>query len=102
MIPLIVISFFIIIIIVGFSSNKNKSTTDYIFSGRKLTVPALVATLVTTWYGGINEIGNQTVENGIVVWLYFCFCYYISVPTSIVFTFWCYAFCQMNSLLIYL
>jgi len=78
MIPLIVISFFIIIIIVGFSSNKNQSTTDYIFSGRKLTVPALVATLVTTWYGGINEIGNQTIQNGIVVWLYFCFCYYIA------------------------
>ena len=78
MIPLIVISFFIIIIIVGFSSNKNQSTTDYIFSGRKLTIPALVATLVTTWYGGINEIGNQTIQNGIVVWVYFCFCYYIA------------------------
>ena len=78
MIPLIVISFFIIIIIVGFSSNKAQSNTDYIFSGRKLTIPALVATLVTTWYGGINEIGNQTVQNGIVVWIYFCFCYYIA------------------------
>ena len=78
MIPLIVISFFIIIIIIGFSSNKAQSNTDYIFSGRKLTIPALVATLVTTWYGGINEIGNQTVQNGIVVWIYFCFCYYIA------------------------
>ena len=78
MIPLIIISFFIIITIVGFSSNKSQSITDYIFSGRKLTAPALIATLVTTWYGGINEIGNQTIENGIVVWIYFCLCYYIA------------------------
>ena len=75
MIPLIVISFFIVIIIVGFTSSKSKSTTDYIFSGRKLTVPALIATLVTTWYGAINDIGNESVKNGVVVWLYFCFCY---------------------------
>ena len=78
MIPLLVISFFIAIIIIGFSSNKNNSISDYLYSGRKLTVPSLIATLVTTWYGGINEIGNQTINHGIVVWLYFGICYYIA------------------------
>ena len=67
MIPILVISFFTIIILIGFSSNQNNSISEYAYSGRKLTIPALVATLVTTWYGGINEIGNQTINNGIVV-----------------------------------
>jgi len=78
MIPIIVISFFIIIILIGFSSNKNNSISDYLYSGRKLTAPALIATLVTTWYGGINEIGKQTINHGVVVWLYFGLCYYIA------------------------
>ena len=78
MIPFLVISFFIAIIIIGFSSNKNNSISDYLYSGRKLTIPSLIATLVTTWYGGINEIGNQTINHGIVVWLYFGICYYIA------------------------
>jgi len=78
MIPVLVIFFFIAIIIIGFSSNKNNSISDYLYSGRKLTAPSLIATLVTTWYGGINEIGNQTIKHGIVVWLYFGVFYYIT------------------------
>ena len=78
MIPFIVISFFILILLIGFSSDKSNSLSDYAYSGRKLTTPALIATLVTTWYGGINEIGLETLHNGVITWLYFGFFYYIA------------------------
>ena len=78
MIPVVVISFFIIILYIGFLSNKNNSISDYVYSGRKVTTPALVATLVTTWYGGINEIGIEVIYNGVVTWIYFGLFYYIS------------------------
>ena len=78
MIPIIVISFFLIILFIGFQTYNKETLSDYLYSGRKLTTPALIATLVTTWYGGINEIGIETLHNGIVVWLYFGFFYYIA------------------------
>ena len=78
MIPIIVISFFLIVLFIGFQTYNKETLSDYLYSGRKLTAPALIATLVTTWYGGINEIGIETLHNGIVVWLYFGFFYYIA------------------------
>ena len=73
----IVIFFFLFLLIYGFTA-KSKSLLDYTFSSRKLTVPALVATLVTTWYGGINEIGIEVIHNGITTWIYFGLFYYIA------------------------
>ena len=34
---------------------------DYLLAGRRLTLPAFVATLVTTWYGGILGVGEVSV-----------------------------------------
>ena len=51
---------------------------DFVYSGRKVTTPALIATLVTTWYGGINEIGIEVIYNGVVTWIYFGLFYYIA------------------------
>ena len=73
-----VIFFFVLILIIGFSNKKNNTLSEFIYSGRKVTTPALVATLVTTWYGGINEIGIETLHNGVIVWLYFGFFYYMA------------------------
>ena len=73
----IVIFFFIFLLIYGFTA-KSKNLLDYTFSSRKLTVPALVATLVTTWYGGINEIGIEVIHNGLTTWIYFGLFYYIA------------------------
>lgn len=73
----IVIFFFLFLLIYGFNA-KSKNLLDYTFSSRKLTVPALVATLVTTWYGGINEIGIEVIHNGITTWIYFGLFYYIA------------------------
>lgn len=74
----IVIFFFLFLLVYGFSAKSKKNLLDYTFSSRKLTVPALVATLVTTWYGGINEIGIEVVYNGIATWIYFGLFYYIA------------------------
>ena len=77
-INIIILSFFFLLLFIGYFTTSSKNVSEYIFTGRKLTVPALVATIVTTWYGGINEIGIETINNGIVVWLYFGFFYYLA------------------------
>ena len=74
----LILSFFFLVLFIGYFTTSTNNVSDYIFSSRRLTVPALVATIVTTWYGGINEVGLETINNGIVVWLYFGFFYYLA------------------------
>ena len=62
----------------GFYKRSDKGINSFLFAGRKLTIPSLVATLVSTWYGGILEVGRFTYENGIVTWIIFGFFYYIA------------------------
>ena len=62
----------------GFFKRSKRDEKTFLFAGRKLTIPAFVATLVATWYGGILEIGRFSFENGIVTWLIFGFSYYIA------------------------
>ncbi len=51
--------------------------TDYIVAGRRLTLPAFTASLVTTWYGGILGVGEYTWTYGISNWLVFGLPYYL-------------------------
>jgi solute:Na+ symporter, SSS family len=51
---------------------------EYILAGRTLTLPAFVATLVSTWYGGIIGVGEYTYDNGIVMWVVFGIPYYVA------------------------
>jgi solute:Na+ symporter, SSS family len=46
-----------------------ESEEDFLLSGRKVTLPAFVATLVSTWYGGILGIGEWSYQFGISQWL---------------------------------
>ncbi|MEX0994628.1 MAG: sodium:solute symporter family protein [Balneolaceae bacterium] len=41
----------------------------FLLSGRKVTLPAFVATLVSTWYGGILGVGEYSYQFGISQWL---------------------------------
>jgi SSS family solute:Na+ symporter len=50
---------------------------DYLVAGRRLTLPAFVATLVTTWYGGILGVGEYTWRYGVSNWLVFGVPYYV-------------------------
>ena len=67
------------IIYLGFIQKNKTSDSDrgFILSGRKLSITGFIATLVTTWYGAILGIGENTVLYGIQTWLIFSFPYYI-------------------------
>ena len=45
---------------------KRPTTLDYLVAGRRVTLPAFVATLVTTWYGGILGIGEYRDRKSVV------------------------------------
>ena len=59
----------------GRTSKKNQN--EFILSGRRLSLPGLIATLVTTWYGAILGIGENTYLYGIQTWFIFAFPYYV-------------------------
>lgn len=50
---------------------------EYLVAGRRVTLPAFVATLVATWYGGILGVGEYSWRYGISNWLVFGVPYYI-------------------------
>ncbi len=50
---------------------------DYFVAGRAVTLPAFVATLVTTWYGGILGVGEYAWRYGLSNWLVFGVPYYV-------------------------
>ena len=53
------------------------SAANFIAGGRRLTLPAFVMTLVSTWYGGILGVGEFTYLYGISNWLVFGVPYYL-------------------------
>ncbi len=56
---------------------KGADQQEYLLSGRSLSTPAFVATLVTTWYGGILGIGEFAYTYGVSVWFVFGLPYYL-------------------------
>jgi SSS family solute:Na+ symporter len=50
---------------------------DYLVAGRRVTLPAFVATLVATWYGGILGVGEYSYRFGVSNWLVFGVPYYL-------------------------
>lgn len=65
------------LLIVGWRTKQlDDSHEDYLLSSRTLSLPAMVATLVTTWYGGILGVGEFIYTNGISAWVIFGLPYY--------------------------
>jgi SSS family solute:Na+ symporter len=62
----------------GKSDGKVSEAEDFILAGRTLTLPAFVATLVSTWYGGIIGVGQYAYDKGIVMWVVFGIPYYFA------------------------
>jgi len=58
--------------------NTKSEDLEFIFAGRKLTLPFFVASLVATWYGNILGIGEFVYRYGLVAWFCFGIVYYIS------------------------
>lgn len=50
---------------------------DYVLAGRALTIPAFVATLVPSFYGGALGIGEFTWQNGLSNWVVMAAPYYV-------------------------
>ena len=76
---LIVCGYFIVLTIIGFFRIRKRKTSqnDFILYGRKLSLPGFIATLVSTWYGAILGIGENTYMYGIQTWFIFAFPYYL-------------------------
>lgn len=75
----LIIGFYLILLVIlsVYRNPKSKSETNYLLSGRKVTMPAFVATLVSTWYGGILGIGEFTWLYGISQWFVMGLPYYV-------------------------
>jgi len=67
-----------LLLYLGFKAHKkNPSPEEFLLSNRSLTIPAFVATLVTTWYGGILGVGEFIHSYGISAWFVFGLPYYL-------------------------
>jgi SSS family solute:Na+ symporter len=77
---LVIISYFVLVIIIGTTRRfKNISEADFIVAGRSVTLPAFIATIVSTFYGGILGVGEFTYRFGISSWLMNAFPYYFFI-----------------------
>jgi SSS family solute:Na+ symporter len=66
--------------LVGISLHRRARTDDesaYLLGGRTLTLPAFVATLVSTWYGGILGVGEFGYLYGMSQWVVFGLPFYV-------------------------
>jgi len=74
------------VLYIGFGTKAaDKSNLDYLVAGRRITLPAFVATLVSTFYGGILGIGEFTYRFGISSWVMNAFPYYFFITIFAVF-----------------
>ena len=74
----IVAAYFAFLIVVWRRSmGRGSDAADYLVAGRRVTLPALVATLVATWYGGILGVGEYSYRYGVSNWLVFGVPYYV-------------------------
>ena len=74
---ILILFYFLVILAIGLFVKDTKKS-NFLYSGRKLTIPAFVATLVSTWYGAILEVGRFSYHNGVSTWLIFSLFYYLA------------------------
>ncbi len=58
---------------------------DYLLAGRRLTLPAFVASMVSSWYGGVLGVGEYSFKYGLSNWLVFGVPYYLAAAIFAVF-----------------
>jgi len=77
---LVLAIYILIILYLGYRAYKKtnkKNSDDFLLGNRLLSLTAFIATLVTTWYGGILGIGEFTYLYGISSWIVFGLPYYV-------------------------
>jgi SSS family solute:Na+ symporter len=75
----IIISFFAILLLIGFLPKKEAGgdTSEFLLSGRKVGLFLFIMTNVATWYGGILGVGEFTYRYGLLSWFTQGLPYYI-------------------------
>ena len=75
----IIISFFAILLLIGFLPKKEAEgdTSEFLLSGRKVGLFLFIMTNVATWYGGILGVGEFTYRYGLLSWFTQGLPYYI-------------------------
>ena len=74
------VGYLILLFVIGYRAYRRtnvRDESDFLLGNRSLTLPAFVATLVTTWYGGILGIGEFTYNYGISTWIILGLPYYV-------------------------
>lgn len=75
---LLIYIYFATIVGLGLFFNRAQSEKeDFLIAGRKLSIGAFIATLVSTFYGGILGVGEFTYKFGLVSWITQGLFYYI-------------------------
>ncbi|MBX3097663.1 MAG: hypothetical protein KF812_12460, partial [Fimbriimonadaceae bacterium] len=69
--------FVALVLALGLSVRSGKEPLEYLAAGRALSLPAFVATLVATWYGGILGVGESVSYYGVGAWLLIGVPYYV-------------------------
>ena len=74
----LILSYFGLLVYLSWKKDwEDQDEESFLLSGRKMTLPAFVATLVSTWYGGILGVGEYSYQFGISQWLLFGFPFYV-------------------------
>ena len=77
---IIILAYFVATLAIGlWTKSSENSVKEYLIAGRTLTLPAFVATLVSTFYGGILGIGEFTFNYGVSGWFLYAFPYYFFI-----------------------
>jgi len=63
--------------LLGWWAARRNDPEQFLSAGRGLTLPAFVATLVCTWYGGVLAVGEYSWTWGLVNWLALGAFYYV-------------------------
>ena len=75
---IIILSYFVVLLVLSlYKREKRQTESHFLLSGRTLSLPAFVATLVSTWYGGILGVGEYSYQFGISQWVLFGLPYYL-------------------------
>ncbi len=75
---IIIAAYFLLLIFLSlYKRNRSETESSFLLSGRTISLPAFVATLVSTWYGGILGVGEYSYQFGISQWVLFGVPYYI-------------------------
>src|SRR5262245_39099317 len=75
----LILLYLLALLVLGFYRSQKAASNleEYVLAGRRLSLPAFVATLVTTWYGGILGVGEFSYNYGVSNWLVFGVPYYL-------------------------